>query len=590
MKYLRKKEWLIYVCLVLVLISQVYLSVTISTFVSKLTDAAQNSRKQETVLNSIYLISLVIGYSGLLILSSFLSTHLGCRYNYFIKKKSYEMMNKISIKQIDAIGIGSIIQRTTNEADSLQGAFTSVLCNIVTGPATIVYGLITMYTQKAQPVSLTSSSDVHYSWIFVTLIACTIFFMLIIIGLFAIIIVPKQKKASIYSDALLSETSRTLSGVKTVKSFNAWDFHIERFEAANSKLKRNNISLQIINGVSSPALSFFNSVLAASIYLIGGIIMNKVTNANITYPILLGFATLSGIIINAFLGVVALCIAIPLAEWYAKRIKKITEAKIEINDGKIKSMPADTKISLEFKDVCFRYGENSEYVLKDISLKAKEGQTIGIIGPTGSGKSTLLSLLPRFLERSKGVIKIYGIDIDEFELSVLRKELGYVPQNAKILNETVTNNIGYKFENPSDNIQTILSTAKVACAEDFVNNFENKFEQKVNNSNISGGQRQRLAIANALSNKPKIILLDDSFSALDFKTDLKLRENIKNEHKNAIKIVVANRISSIIEADEIIVLDKGQIISRGTHEELLKTNEFYKYTYEIQMSEKYENE
>jgi len=589
MKFLKRKEWLLYSILSVILIVQVFLSINLAGWIGNLVNAAgggtsESFNKTNIIKYSLILISAVCGISFIAIASNYLSNHISCKFSYYIRNKCYSSMNKLSLKQINEIGIGSIIQRTTNELDSLQGNVSLVLINLITGPGTIIYGIINMSLKHTD----VTSSTIRTPWIFPTLTAGVIVFMLLIVGLFAFIIIPNQKKSSYFNDKLCQETHKTLIGIKTIKSFNAWDFHINRFNTSNEQLKHVNYRLCLLNSIASPALSFFMSLLTASIYIIGGILIRYFNHLELTYSDLLRYATLSSMIVNAFLGVITFFLAYPLTVWYAKRIKQIIYAKEEIVEGKINVLDEKNELSLEIKNLSFRYANNSEYVLKDISFSAKSGQLIGIVGPTGSGKSTLINIIPRFLDPTNGSIKVYGIETKDLTFDLLRSKIAYIPQRVSLLNTSIANNIGYKFLDPTANMVKITDASKIAIADEFINKYEDKYSHIVSNDRISGGQRQRLAIASAIANKPDILLLDDSFSALDYTTDLNLRNNIQKKLKKSIKIVVASRIATIINADHILVIDNGKIIAQGKHDELLSTSKFYRDVYNIQTSEKYE--
>jgi len=413
--------------------------------------------------------------------------------------------------------------------------------------------------------------------------------MLIVVGIFAIFIITNQKKSSFLSDKLCQETHKTLTGIKTVKSFNAWDFHINRFNIVNTNLRGVNIKLSILNSIASPALSFFMSLLTACIYVIGGLLI-KNFGYSITYSDLLRYATLSSMIVSAFINVITFFLAYPLTVWYAKRIKQIIYAKEEIVEGNINVLDEknNDQAVIEIKNLSFKYSNKSEYVLKNISFSAKPGQIIGIVGPTGCGKSTLINIIPRFLEQTDGTIKIFGQETKKLTFNLLRSKIAYVPQRTSLLTTTIMDNIGYKFFDPTANMVKITEASKIAVADEFINKYEDKYSHLISNDVISGGQKQRLAIASAIANKPDILLLDDSFSALDYETDLKLRKNIDKELGNSVKIIVASRIASILNADLILVLDKGEIVAQGKHNELLSKSKFYRDVYNIQTSEKYE--
>jgi len=589
MKFLRRKEWVLYSILCIILLAQVFLSVNLAGWIGRLVDASGGGDDPNTNMNGVFkysviLISAVLGISWISILTNYLANHISCKFSYYIRNRCYSSMNRLSLKQINEIGAGSIIQRTTNELDSLQSNVSLVLVNLITGPGTIIYGIINMSLKHSD---ISEGSLVQTPWIFPVLTASVIVFMLIVVGVFAIFIITNQKKSSFLSDSLCQETHKTLTGIKTVKSFNAWDFHINRFNDTNSKLRGVNAKLSILNSIASPALSFFMSLLTACIYIIGGLLI-KDFGYTITYSDLLRYATLSSMIVSAFISVITFFLAYPLTVWYAKRIKQIIYAKEEIVEGKIDFLEKKAEHVIEINNLSFRYSNKSEYVLKNISFSAKSGQTIGIVGPTGSGKSTLINIIPRFLEQTDGTVKIFGQETKNLTFNLLRSKIAYVPQRTSLLTATIKDNIGYKFFDPTANMLKITEASKIAIADEFIDKYEDKYSHLISNDVISGGQRQRLAIASAIANKPDILLLDDSFSALDYETDLKLRHNIDKKLSKSVKIIVASRIASILNADLILVLDKGEIVAQGKHKELLLTSKFYKDVYSIQTSEMYE--
>ena len=394
-----------------------------------------------------------------------------------------------------------------------------------------------------------------------------------------ITVMPKFKLVQKLIDKINGLTRENLTGIRVVRAFNAEDYQEEKFDVKNKELTKTQMFNQRMMAFMSPVMYLIMNLLSLSIYFIGAYLidqanmMDKVT----LFGNMVVFSSYAMQVIMAFLMLAIIFIMYPRANVSAQRVIEVLETNESIKDGTFDKKTKKTG-EIEFKNVSFRYPDADEYVLENISFKANKGDTIAIIGSTGSGKSTIVNLLMRFYDVTDGEILIDGVNIKDYKGEYLHNKLGYVPQKAVMFSGTVNYNVAYGDNGKKKSDKLIKEAVKVAQAEDFVLKMPNKYENDIaqGGTNISGGQKQRLSIARAIAKEPEIYIFDDSFSALDYKTDYVLRTELKKYTKDATSVIVAQRIGTIINADKIIVLDSGKMVGIGTHKELLKNCDVYK--------------
>ena len=416
-------------------------------------------------------------------------------------------------------------------------------------------------------------------WSIVTAIAVLV--LLITIGIIMAIVMPKFKVVQELIDKINSVTRENLSGIRVVRAFNAEEYQEEKFDKVNTKLTNQQLFNQKAFNFLSPVMYIVMYFLTLAIYFIGAILIN---NSNLSDKIVLFgdmivFSSYAMQVIMAFLMLAMIFMMLPRAEVCAKRINEVLDTKSTIKNGTIKKKMPGKEGTVEFKNVSFKYPDADEYILENISFTANTGETVAFIGSTGSGKSTLINLIPRFYDATEGEVLVDGINVKEYDEEYLNNIIGYVPQKAVMFSGSILSNITYgKSINGKPSKDKVKEAIKISQAEEFVSKLKDKEKSHIaqGGTNVSGGQKQRLSIARTIARNPEIYIFDDSFSALDYKTDATLRNELKKYTKNATSLIVAQRIGTILNADKIIVLDKGKCVGIGTHKELMKKCKIYK--------------
>ena len=419
------------------------------------------------------------------------------------------------------------------------------------------------------------------SWQWSAATAVGILILLSTIITLVIIVMPRFKIVQKLIDKVNGVTRENLTGIRVVRAFNAEKYQENKFEEVNKKLTSMQLFNQKCFAILSPVMFLVMYFLTLSIYFIGAFLIKDALMIEklSLFGDMIVFSSYAMQVIMSFLLLAMIIMMLPRAQVSAERINEVLDADITIKDGKINKDTTKEKGIVEFKNVSFKYPDADEYLLKDISFKAEKGQTVAFIGSTGSGKSTLINLVPRFYDATDGEVLVDGVNVKDYTQELLHNKIGYVSQKAVIFNDTITNNVTYG-DNGKGKIsnEKVKEAIEVAQAKDFVEKMDDQYETQMAQSgtNISGGQKQRLSIARAIARNPEIYIFDDSFSALDYKTDSILRKELKKHTKDATSLIVAQRIGTIINSDKIIVLENGECVGQGTHKELLKTCEVYK--------------
>ncbi len=432
------------------------------------------------------------------------------------------------------------------------------------------------------------------SWQWTAATGGAVAFLMLIIAIVIIFALPRFKVIQNLNDNLNRVTRENLTGIRVVRAYNAENYQQRKFEKANEELTENHLFTGRVMSIMSPSMTIILSGISLAIYWIGAYLINKADMMNKIniFSDMVVFSSYAIQVIMAFTMLTMIFIMLPRAAVSANRLNEVLNTKPKIIDGN--KIPEGNEGTIEFRNVSFKYPDAAGYVLRNISFKANKGDTVAFIGSTGSGKTTLVNLIPRFYDATEGEVLVDGINVKEYKLEELNNKLGYVPQKAVMFSGTVSSNVAYG-ENGTDGYteQNIRQAVDIAQGTEFVEKMENQYEALIaqGGANISGGQKQRLAIARAVCRKPEIYIFDDSFSALDYKTDRILRSALKRETADVTSIIVAQRIGTIKDADQIIVLDNGEIAGAGTHSELLKNCEVYKEIALSQLSkEELENE
>lgn len=581
-KGLKRKEILLAILVLVLVIFQVWLELKMPDYMSSITRLVQTqgSKMSEILKNGGYMLACALGSLVAAVFTGFLTANIASNFSMQLRKKIFNKVETLSMDEVKQFSTSSLITRTTNDITQVEMLIAMGLQLLIKAPITAIWA-ITKILGK--------------SWEWSTLTGVAVLILLSVIGALTAIVVPKFKIVQKLIDKINGVTRENLTGIRVVRAFNAEKYQENKFEDVNNRLTNQQLFNQKTFAIMQPVMYLVMNGLTLAIYFVGALlikdaeIMQKVE----IFGDMIVFSSYAMQVIISFLMLAMIFMMIPRAQVSAKRINEVLDTKISIKEGKFNGETKE-KGTVEFKKVSFKYPDADEYLLKNISFKANKGETVAFIGSTGSGKSTLINLVPRFYDATEGEVLVDGINVKEYKIEALNNKIGYVPQKAVIFNGTVNENIAYGDNGKGDiSKEKIKEAIKVAQGKEFVEKMENTYETHLaqGGTNVSGGQKQRLAIARAIARDPEIYIFDDSFSALDYKTDSILRKELKEYTKEATNLIVAQRIGTIMNADKIIVLDEGQCVGIGTHKELLKNCEVYKQIALSQLSkEELENE
>lgn len=564
LKQFNKKDFILVLCTVMLILFQVWLDLKIPDYMSKITTLIQTSGTviKDVLIQGAYMLICAFGSLLAAVIAGYITSYLSATFSKRTRKLLFEKVQSFSMREIKKFKTSSLITRTTNDITHIQMFISMGLQMLIKAPITAIWAILKILGKGWQ-------------WSLATFIAVVL--LLIVIVILIINVLPKFKIVQKLIDNINGLTRENLNGIRVIRAFNAEQYQEEKFKNANKKLTYTQMFNQKMMSIMSPSMYLVMNTLTLSIYAIGAYLLNTsgMYERLDIFSNMVVFSSYAMQVIMSFLMLAFVFIMYPRASISSTRILEVLNEEETIKDGKFNS---NTKIrgKLEFKNVSFMYPDAEEYVLKDVSFTVEKGQTLAIIGSTGSGKSTIVNLIMRFYDVTEGEILIDDVNIKEYDLKTLYKKLGYVPQRAVMFNGSVNYNISYG--NDKISAKKIKAAGKTAMADEFISNMPNKYNENIaqGGTNISGGQKQRISIARAIAKTPEIFVFDDSFSALDYKTDYALRKALKKEIKDATNIIVAQRIGTIIYADKIIVLDDGKKIAEGTHKELLKKCKVYK--------------
>jgi len=542
-----------------------YLPTLMSDIVNK---GITNSDINYIFTTGFFMLSVALGGSLCSIMASYLSSHIAIGFSEDLRREIFTRVSRFSLQEFDIIGTPSLVTRSTNDVTQIQNVLIMVQRMMIAAPLTAVGGMI-----------LALQKDKGLAWI--------IFVAIPVLGIFIGSIAAKgfplfksiQKKVD-HLNLLLMEN---LAGIRVIRAFNRGEFERARFQQGNQDLMETAVRVNRIFATLFPVMMFIMNATMIMILWFGS---DRVDRGISNIGDMMAFMQYGMLILSSFLMASIMFIMVPRAEASAGRINEILDLESDLKDPEQPMTPdPEKKGHIEFRNVTFSYHGAETPALKNISFTAGPGETTAIIGSTGSGKSTLISLIPRFYDINGGEILVDGLDVRHMTQKELRSRIGLVPQKAILFSGTVADNIRYGRKDATDN--EIIAAAKIAQAEEFINEMEQRYDSHISQggTNVSGGQKQRLSIARAVIKKPEIYLFDDSFSALDFKTDSKLRAALKNETRESTVIIVGQRVSSIMGSDRIIVLDEGSIAGIGSHEELYKNCQVYQEIVNSQMTE-----
>ncbi len=492
------------------------------------------------------------------LLVALLASGIAANFATSTRKDLNEKISSFSLTEINRFSTASLITRSTNDIEQVQMTYLLMMRMIFAAPITAIWAIC-----KVQSAS----------WELSTATVIAVLVLIITLTILALLVMPKFKVSQKYIDRLNGITRENLNGIRVVRAYNAEQYQENKFKSSNDDLTKLNLFTGRVMGLLSPVMIIVMDGITLAIYWIGSYLINGGT---LGYNDISSFTMLATQIIMAFMMLLMMFVLWPRASVSAKRINEVLETKPSIIDP-VNPIVPERLGTIEFDDVSFHYPDAEENILEHISFKANQGDTIAIIGQTGCGKTSLVQLLDRLYDATSGSIKIDGVDVKDFSQKDLHSRIGFVPQKGLLFSGTIKSNIGFGL-NSQINDEDIENAAKIACADEFIEKMEGKYNSLIaqGGSNVSGGQRQRLCIARAVALKPEIFVFDDSFSALDFKTDLKVRQNLKASQQKATKVIVAQRIGTVMDADLILVLNEGKLVGKGTHKELLANCELYK--------------
>ena len=566
-KRITAKETGLIVLTILCVWLTVYLELEVPTYMSEITTLLQTpgTTTGELWVPGLKMLGLSFASLFSLVIAGFVSSRMASSYTTRLREDIFNRVLDYSDSEIKKFSIPSLLTRTTNDITQIQVFIAMGLQVVIRGSIMAIWAM----------TKVVGKSD---AWLIAVLVAvAAIILMTIVLVTLAF---PKQSIVQTLTDKLNSVTRESLTGIRVVRAYNAEDYQDAKFDAANDEVTSLNIFINRFMSLFNPIMSGISSGLTLAIYWIGAYLIHSAaaTDKLGLFSDMVVFMSYGMQVVIGFLLMGALFIVLPRTLVSAGRINKVLALDSSIKEKDQAQTEGQSKGQVTFEDVSFRYAKNSEAVIEHVSFTAKAGETVAFIGSTGSGKSTLVNLIPRFYDVTEGRILVDGVDVRDYELKALRNKVGYIPQKAVLFSGTISSNLdfGESLETPLDE-EKMWEALELAQAKSFVEEKEAGLESEVaqGGTNYSGGQRQRLAIARALARKPEILIFDDSFSALDYKTDRILRKELAERTQHTTKLIVAQRISTIMDADQILVLDNGQVVGQGTHKELLATNEVY---------------
>lgn len=574
-KFFKKREWMLMLVCLFFIVTQVWLDLKLPDYMSEITKLVQTdgSLMRDIWYQGGYMLLCALGSLISAIIVGFFAARIAAMLSRRLRESLYTKVASFSMQEINQFSTASLITRSTNDITQVQMVVAMGLQVMIKAPILATWAILKILGKNLE-------------WSLVT--AGAVIVLLMMLSIILIFAVPKFKIIQGLTDNLNLVTRENLIGIRVVRAYNAEDYQEEKFENANDILTHTHLFTGRIMAIMGPGMTLIMSGLSLAIYWIGAYLIEaaKMTDKIGLFSDMVVFSSYSIQVVMAFMMLTMIFIMLPRATVSANRIMEVLNTPLSIMDG-TKSAPINQVGEVEFKNVSFKYPNAEEYVIENISFKAKRGETVAFIGSTGSGKSTLINLIPRFYDATSGEVLVNGMNVKDYKLFDLHNKLGYVSQKAVLFAGTVESNVAFGDNGQkAASLEEVKKAIEIAQGRDFVEQMEQTYQAAIaqGGSNVSGGQKQRLAIARAICRQPEIYIFDDSFSALDYKTDRVLRSVLKKETQQATSLIVAQRIGTIIHADQIIVLDEGKMVGIGTHHELLKNCEVYQQIAYSQLS------
>lgn len=575
-KYLSKKEWTFVGVSLVFIVAQVWLDLKLPDYMSTITMLVQTdgSAMREILSAGGKMLACALGSLVSSIVVAVIAARIASNFGARLREQLFDKVQSFSLEEINGFSTASLITRSTNDITQVQMLVVMGLQAMIKAPILAVWAIVKI-------------SGKSWQWTLSTGIA--VLFLVVVVGICIVLALPKFKKVQKLTDDLNRVTRENLTGLRVVRAYNAENYQEHKFDVANAELTDVNLYTNRIMAVMMPSIQLVMSGLSLAIYWIGAALiqsagmMEKMT----LFSDMVVFSSYAMQIVMAFMMLIMIFIMLPRSSVSAKRILEVLQTKSTITDGSVTESQAGIRGEVEFRNVSFKYPDAEEYVIRNVSFTARKGETVAFIGSTGCGKSTVVNLVPRFYDATEGEVLVDGVDVKNYTQYALHNKIGYVSQKATLFGGTVKSNVAYGDNGTKDILGTdIVDAVYTAQASNFVESMDDGYDGFVaqGGANLSGGQKQRLSIARAVCRRPEIFIFDDSFSALDYKTDRKLRDALKWECADTTKLIVAQRIGTIRDADRIIVLDDGGIVGIGTHDELMKKCEVYQQIAYSQLS------
>lgn len=564
LKYFKWYYYIVIILIVLLVYIQVSCDLTLADYIQKIVDMLLAKNTDRNVLGRVALEMAGISVGSILARAStsYLAVRMAADFSRRLRKMIFEKVDSFSMEEINSFSTASLITRTTNDVQQVQQVVMIGLNMAITAPIMAIRGI---------------GMVLGFSTEITSIIAVGIVAIVLMVNVIFVVVIPKFKKIQKLIDRLNLVTRENLTGIRVIRAYNGEQYQEEKFGEVNDEVTKTNIFVNRAMSLIDPFMFFTLNMVNLLIIWIGAYLLSNGSLGDMSVGLgrLTSYTMYTMQIIFSFMMLTFLFILIPRGSVSANRIMEVLNKNVKVSDPISNTPSTDLKGAIEFKDVCFKYPHAETCVIENINLSIKQGETVAFVGSTGSGKSTLINLIPRFYDVTMGELLVNGVNVKDFKLKDLRSLIGYVPQQGILFSGTIASNLSIgENEIPKDKM---MEAIKVAQAEEFVSKLELGLESPIaqGGTNVSGGQKQRLSIARAIVNNPEIYIFDDSFSALDYQTDKKLRQELKEYTKDATTLIVAQRIGTILHADKIVVLDKGKIVGLGTHKELMQTCEVY---------------
>lgn len=566
-KNMKKSEIALACLAVCFIVVQVWLDLTLPEYMSDITRLVQT---EGSTMSEIYeaggkMLLCAFGSLAASVVTAVCAARIGATFARTLREKLFRQVQSFSMEEIGRFSTASLITRSTNDVTQIQTFLTMGLQMLIKAPIMAVWAICKI-------------ADKQWQWTMSTAVAVAV--LLTVVGICIVVVMPKFKRIQFLTDDLNRVTRENLTGLRVVRAYNAEKYQEKKFEKANENLTNTNMFTFRALAFMMPSIQIVMSGLTLSIYWIGAVLINEagmVDKVNL-FSDMVVFSQYAVQVVMAFMMLVVIFMLWPRAEVSAKRINEVLDTKPAIKEGSFTDGIVGKEGEVEFKNVSFSYPDAEENVIENISFSAKKGETIALIGSTGCGKSTVINLIPRFYDVTSGEVLVDGVNVKQYSQKSLRNKIGYVSQKATLFKGTIKSNVAYGDNGGRDaNDEEIKQAIATAQAKDFVENTSKKYDSDVaqGGTNFSGGQKQRLSIARAIARKPEILIFDDSFSALDYKTDRILRKALDEKCSGITRIIVAQRIGTIRDADKIIVLEDGKIAGMGTHKQLMENCDVY---------------